>query len=204
MAYNEAPSLAATVAEVQSVMPDAEILVIDDGSSDATPAICADLSARVIRFPENRGLGEVYRTGFREAAGDWVTFWPADGQFPASILADFLPRMATHDMVLGVVPSGWLSVVERWLYRLLFGPMPRFQGVLMVRTAKVRSLPLVSEGRSWVVVMEMLIRARRAGWYIESRPTPLRPRTHGRSKVRSLHVIMSHLRALVALRRVLQ
>jgi hypothetical protein len=86
---------------------------------------------------------------------------------------------------------------------MLFGPLPRFQGVLMVRTEKLRSLPLVSEGRSWVVVMEMLIRARRAGWRIESRPTPFRPRTHGRSKVRSLRVILSHLRALVALRRVL-
>lgn len=201
MAFNEAPSLAETVAEILSVIPDADVLVIDDGSTDESPAACTTLPARVIRFPVNRGLGEVYRTGFAEARGEFLSFWPADGQFPASILADFIPRMAENDLVLGVVPSSGLSFAERCLYRVLFGPMPRFQGVMMIRVSKLRELSLISVGRSWTIVMELLIRARDSNWRIESRPTPFRPRKHGRSKSRGLPTILSHLTAIVALRR---
>ena len=88
----------------------------------------------------NLGLGGVYRTGFERATGDLVTFFPADGQFPASILHAFYPLAAGHELVLGYLPqrdgsllARGLSAAERVLYRALFGPMPRFQGVFMVR-----------------------------------------------------------------------
>jgi glycosyltransferase involved in cell wall biosynthesis len=205
MSYNEAAGLQRTIGDIKTVAPDAEILVIDDGSTDDTPAICAGLSGvRVVRFPANRGLGAVYRTGFAEATGDALTFWPADGQFPASIIPDFRLRIRDADLVLGTIDAvSALSAIERLLYRLLFGHMPKFQGVMMVRVSKLREVTFTSTGRGWTIVMELILRAHRAGWRIVSVPTAFLPRTQGRSKVRNFRTIVSHLTQLVALRRAL-
>src|SRR5207249_901760 len=137
---------------------------------------------RVVHHGANRGLGGVYRTGFEHAAGDLVSFFPADGQFPATILADFYPAMSDCDLVLGYLPerqssplAKGLSAAEKVLYRLMFGPMPRYQGVFMVRGPVLRGLRLETEGRGWGVVMEMVLKISRGPYRVKSRPTPLRP-----------------------------
>ena len=217
MAFDEADNLAAVVEDVHRTVgaldTAAEIVVVDDGSSDGTGAVADALAARlhgvrVIRHGTNRGLGGVYRTGFREARGDFLSFFPADGQFPASILADFVPAAlgGRMDIVLGYVErrdsaaGRVLSVVERAVWRLLLGPLPRFQGIFLVRTARLRELELRSDGRGWAIVMEMLVRGRRAGWRMESRPTTMRDRLSGASKVQNLRTIWSNLRQVLALR----
>src|SRR3990172_1988608 len=95
MAYNEAPSLGAVVQEIvlalDSLGRQYEVIIINDGSSDDTGLISEHLSVkfpkvRVIHHSTNLGLGEVYRTGFSQAQCDLVTFFPADGQFSASII----------------------------------------------------------------------------------------------------------------------
>jgi glycosyltransferase involved in cell wall biosynthesis len=220
LAYNEAESLSPTVAEILGVVRPlgaaTEILVVDDGSSDGTGALADGLAAkspevRVIHHPRNLGLGGVYRTGLREARGDYLTFFPADGQFPASILADFLPRMATADLVLGYLPERRpsalgraLSLAERLVYRVLVGPMPRFQGVLMLRRSLLQDLALRSEGRGWGVCMELVLRVARGPYRVVSVPTPVRRRRSGASKVQNLATIVSNVRQVVALRGMLR
>lgn len=217
MAYNEVASLEAVAREIDGVVacvaPGAEIVIVDDGSTDGTEAIADRLAAsmprvRVIHHRPNQGLGGVYRTGFREARGDYVTFFPADGQFPATIIELFLPRMADHDMVLGYLPDRRSSIVartlslgERVLYTALFGPMPRFQGILMFRRAMLGSITLRSTGRGWAVLMELILRAKRARYRLTSVPTTLRPRMSGESKVNNLRTIWSNTRQMVELRR---
>jgi glycosyltransferase involved in cell wall biosynthesis len=167
---------------------------------------------RVIHHTINRGLGGVYRTGFQEAAGELLSFFPADGQFPATILETFFPLMAAHDLVLGYLPrrrssalARGLSAAEKVLYRLLFGPMPRYQGVFMVRTSTLRALTLKTEGRGWGVVMEMVLKIFRAQpQRVRSVPTSLRPRLSGQSKVNNPRTIWINLRQAVALRRTLR
>lgn len=222
MAYDEAGSLEGVVDELRSTLSSlgipAEILIVDDGSGDGTSDLAERLAApaaeggpliRVTHHGVNQGLGGVYRTGFTAAEGDLVTFFPADGQFPASILEDFVPAMEDRDLVLGYVPrrdsavGRVLSSAERLVYRVLLGPLPRFQGVFLARRAKVLALGLRSTGRGWGIVMEMLVRARRAGWRVESRPTPLRARQAGRSKVQNARTVWANLRQVLALRRVL-
>ena len=219
LAYDEAESLEPTVAEllegVRALGP-AELLVVDDGSTDGTGALADRLATehpevRVVHHQRNLGLGGVYRTGLREARGEYLSFFPADGQFPASILADFLPRMASADLVLGYLPERRpsvlgraLSLAERLVYRVLVGPMPRFQGVLMLRRALLRDLPLRSEGRGWGVCMELVLRVARGPYRVVSVPTPIRPRRSGASKVQNLPTILSNLRQVVALRGVLR
>ena len=219
MAYNEVQSLESTCREIMGVLERIgkpwELLVIDDGSTDGTGQRADSLAAekpqiRVIHHEPNQGLGGVYRTGFAKARGEFVTFFPADGQFPASIIGDFFPRMSDHDMVLGLLPrrdssmvAKGLSLAERVLYRIVLGPMPKFQGILMFRRSMLEQHTLHSQGRGWAVLLEYIIRCSRDGARIVNVPTTVRPRSHGSSKVNNPKTIWSNFRQVLALRRVL-
>ena len=219
MAYNEAETFPSVIEELAAALEALrrpwEILVVDDGSTDGTGQAADRLAAersflRVIHHPANRGLGGVYRTGFGAARGRHVTFFPADGQFAASILPDFRATIEGADLVLGVLAdrrrtplSALLSVLERLLYRVVLGPMPRFQGILMFRRSLLAGMVLRSEGRGWAVVMEFILRVARGGGRIVNRPTPLRPRTAGRSKVNNFRTILANVTQVLALRKVL-
>ena len=112
-------------------------------------------------------------------------------------------------MVLGYLNEPDISLVsrilasgERLLYRLLFGPLPRFQGVLMFRRSMLDTLPnLTSTGRAWTVLMELILRTHRAGYRLVSVPTELRPRMSGESKVNNVRTIVDSFRQLFVLRR---
>ena len=182
-----------------------ELLIIDDGSTDETGEIADDLAqqsglVRVVHHAPNGGLGAVYRTGFAEARGCYLTFFPADGQFPASSIERFLAVMPSQDMVLGYIPrrpgmvlSRMLSRLERLLYRALFGSLPAFQGVLMFRRGLLEEIGLESQGRGWAVLMELIIRTSREGYRITSIPTGIRPRFAGDSKVNNFRTIWANL-----------
>ena len=217
MAFNEEESLERVVTEILDEADSAEICVeidiIDDGSTDGTSEIASRLAdslkwVRHLRHDQNGGLGQVYRTGFESARGQWLSFLPADGQIPARDLHGFWAKQHEYDLILGFIPDRpvplyvkALSLGERFLYRILFGGFPRFQGILLVRTDAVRQLSLVSEGRGWTIVMEMILRIQRAGLRVGHSPTTLRDRMAGESKVNNLQTIMSNLKQMAELRR---
>ena len=216
MAYNEAGNLETTVGELIGVLSEMgaqyELVIIDDGSRDGTGSIADRIAentkgARVIHHKKNKGLGGVYRTGFASALGSYLTFFPADGQFSAGIIKDFLPVMDEADMILGYIPnrksslaSKSLSFFERIFLSFLFGPLPRFQGIIMFKRSLLTKINLRSSGRGWTVLMEFIIRARIAGCIMKSVPTTIRPRLSGASKVNNLSNIWSNLVQAVALR----
>jgi glycosyltransferase involved in cell wall biosynthesis len=216
-AYNEQENLAAVTEEIWNQLGGLnlafELLIIDDGSLDDTPRIADSLArdlpgVRVVHHRKNLGLGGVYRTGFKEAQGRFVSYFPADGQFPATIISKFLPLMDDADMVLGYLPSRditllakGLSLGERLLYRALFGSFPRFQGVLMFRRSLLNGMTLTSEGRGWAVLMEFIIRVSKGGYRVSSVPTTMRPRFSGKSKVNNLRTIASNLMQVLVLRK---
>lgn len=217
MAFNEERNLEGAMSEIHRTLVAIgrtfELLIIDDGSSDGTGLLAdrltANLSgARVIHHERNQGLGGVYRTGFAQARGSYVTFFPADGQFPPSIIRQFLPLVDQADMVLGTVArrddsfSGRiLSLGRKTVFRALFGTLPEFQSIIMFRRKLLDELPpLVSRGRGWTVLLELILRASRGGYRLMSVPTEIRPRASGVSKVSNLRTIWSVIEQAVALR----
>lgn len=79
-ARNEATGLRSLLVELTPLLPDAEILVIDDGSDDDTCVVCAALGVRVISHPYPKGNGFAIKTGARAAKGEVIIFMDADGQ----------------------------------------------------------------------------------------------------------------------------
>lgn len=215
MAYNEVATLSGVLGEIVATMRNAtqayEVIVVDDGSSDGTGQIADEAAQRlpslkVLHHPTNRGIGEVYRSGFEAATGKYLTFLPADGQFPASIISKFIPLMSRADLVLGYLPdvrrspgATVLSWTERSLYRAMFGRLPPFQGIMMFRRTTLEELGVKPGGRGWGVLMEIIVRAKRHNLKIMSVPTSLRPRTSGRSKVNNLRSIWANIHQAVAL-----
>ena len=219
MAFNEARNLEVVAREIHFTLSELgqeyEVLIVDDGSSDGTDRIADRLAkeftqVRVIHHGANQGLGGVYRTGFEQAQNSLITFFPADGQFPATIIKQFVPLMDDADMVLGYLTNRnssflarSLSEAEKILYRLLLGPLPKFQGVLMFKRRLLDSMELKSIGRGWAVLMELIIGASRGGYRLVSVPTEMRPRMSGESKVNNLSTIWANLKQVIALRRFL-
>jgi dolichol-phosphate mannosyltransferase len=216
MAFNEAPSVGLVLRDLTAAAAALgvgwELLVIDDGSTDGTAEAAETFAAeranvRVLRHGANRGLGGVYRSGFEHARGELLTFYPADGQFPTDNLASMVARATDADLVLGYLTDvhrpaigRLLSAVERAVYGALLGRLPRFQGLVVIRRSLLDHIPLVSAGRGWAVLMELIVRANRAGYRIVSAPTTMRPREHGRSKVNNLRTIWANTRQVVQLR----
>jgi glycosyltransferase involved in cell wall biosynthesis len=105
-AYNEAQNIGPVVRRVREVVPTADVLVVDDGSTDATAALARQAGARVVSLAFNLGYGVALQTGFKYALErdyDYVVQMDADGQHePASVL-DLIAeaRQGTADVILG-------------------------------------------------------------------------------------------------------
>lgn len=100
-AYNEEEGIATVVAELKARHPWHEILVVDDGSRDATAARAEAAGARVVRHPYNKGNGAAVKTGIREARGEIVLLMDGDGQHAPEEALRLVAGIGTYDMVIG-------------------------------------------------------------------------------------------------------
>ncbi len=99
-AYNEEMRIGRTLEAVIASFPDAEVIVVDDGSSDATAAVAEAAGARVLRHGTNRGKGAAVRTGFAAAAGGVVGFIDADGSTDMADVRRVLDAAAVGDVAI--------------------------------------------------------------------------------------------------------
>jgi glycosyltransferase involved in cell wall biosynthesis len=89
------------IAKARALRPQAEILVVDDGSQDDTPQVALAAGARVIRHPYNKGNGAAVKTGLRNAHGEVVLLLDADGQHPPEDIERVLAGIGEYDLVVG-------------------------------------------------------------------------------------------------------
>jgi glycosyltransferase involved in cell wall biosynthesis len=110
-AYNDSGTIASMVIRAvqaaAALTPDYEVIVVNDGSVDATAAIADELArtyshVRVIHHPKNRGYGGALQTGFRAATKDLIFYTDGDAQYDPAEMADLWARLtADADMVNG-------------------------------------------------------------------------------------------------------
>jgi glycosyltransferase involved in cell wall biosynthesis len=106
-AKNEAEGLRQTLPALRERFPDAEIIVVDDGSTDATATVAADNGVRVLRSPYSMGNGAAIKRGARAATGDVLVFMDADGQHGPELVQALLDKLdAGYDMVVGARDAG--------------------------------------------------------------------------------------------------
>jgi glycosyltransferase involved in cell wall biosynthesis len=127
-AFNEEENIGRVIADVRRVTPLADVLVVDDGSLDATGIMAAQAGAKVISLPFNLGYGVALQTGFKYALRhgyDFVVQMDADGQHEATSVVRLIDevRKGSADVILGsrfLAPSGFRPPLPRRIGIVLF------------------------------------------------------------------------------------
>ena len=169
--------------------PSFEVVVIDDGSVDDTPAVLRRLAAqydflRPVAHRSQRGIAEALRTGWLNARGRVLVFYPADLQFmPADIPRLVAPILAGEaDIVtgykMGYYEKAFVSRVYNGLSRLLFDvPVRDLNSVKAYRREIMDALPGRADWHRYMVVV-----AAAQGFSVAEIPVAVLPRRAGRSK----------------------
>jgi len=217
-AFNEEAVLPASLAEATAALDrlcdDWELLVVDDGSTDASPAILAAAARqqprlRVLTQDTNRGYAAALIRGFGACRLAAVFYTDADSQFDLDDLTRAYPLLAQADMVAGWRQDrqdSWmrksLSAIFNALQRCFLGTRARDVDCAfkLFRRSFFERIELTSSG--FLIDAELYARARLAGLRVAQLPVRHRPRAAGRSSVRpatlwrSVTALWSLVRAL--------
>ncbi len=214
-ALNESGSVAAVIHSVHTAMPGAQVVVVNDGSTDDTAHQAARAGAIVVTLPVNLGIGGAVQTGYRYALRndfDVAMQIDGDGQHePSEAARLFGPLVAGRaDMVIG----------SRWLGRgdYVAPPSRRFGMRILARLVCWRAGGVFTDttsgfravGRKGIELfaedyptdfpeVESLVVASRNGLRIEEAPVRMTHRQHGRSSIAGLNSAYYMVRVIVAL-----
>jgi len=100
-AHNEAEAIGTLVREIRTMYPQAEVIVVNDGSTDETATVAHEAGAEVYSHPYNIGNGAAIKSGIRAASGDILVFMDGDGQHSPADVARLLELLPEYDMVVG-------------------------------------------------------------------------------------------------------
>ncbi|MEI7759600.1 MAG: glycosyltransferase family 2 protein [Thermoleophilia bacterium] len=209
-AWNEEANLPAVLAELSTVLPSADVLVINDGSTDATADVARAAGAAVVSFGENRGLRAGIAAGYREAAERGYAFCgrvDADGQHPVAELARLLElvRSDVCDVAVGsrfaagegydnerYVPSPGrrfgIGLLQKAMHLRLGRPFHDPTSGMAAVNAKamlVMAEPYVSGAPE----VEALLRLQAEGLRVEEVAVEMRERASGESKLQGTKAV---------------
>ena len=124
-AYNEAEGIGATLDDLvgRGLAKQAEVIVVDDGSSDNTAAIVEKYPVTLVRHLVNKGYGASLKTGIRRARADKIITMDSDGQHSAADVEKILQKLGGADMVIGERAPDSFQVQNRkfgkWIIRVV-------------------------------------------------------------------------------------
>jgi glycosyltransferase involved in cell wall biosynthesis len=105
-AFNEAAAIGSVVVALRQSAAWHEVIVVDDGSTDATAAQAAQAGARVVKHPYNKGNGASVKSGIRAAAGEYILIIDGDGQHRPEDACRIVSRLGEYDLVIGARSTG--------------------------------------------------------------------------------------------------
>lgn len=214
-AWNEEHSVGTTVRDVLAAGTHFDVVVIDDGSQDATAANARAAGATVLRHPFNMGVGGAMKTGFtyaqRHGYGRAIQV-DADGQHNPADIAAVLAGLEVADIAIGArfAEVGEYAVrgPRRWAMLVLAGVLSRVAGTRLTDVTSgfragnaraidqyVRYYPAEYLGDT----LDSLVAALHAGLTVTQVPVAMRPRSHGRPSQGALGSAVYLLRSVFAL-----
>jgi glycosyltransferase involved in cell wall biosynthesis len=209
-AWNEEQNLPAVLDALRDQLPDVDVLVVDDGSTDRTAEVAREHGAEVLSHGVNRGLQVGIANGYRYALEHGYAFCgrvDADGQHPAHELARLL-ALVRSDFCDVAVGSRFVAGEGYPAYRYMPSPARRFGTAVLRRAMAIalgrqfgdatsglyavnaKALPLLAEPfTSEAPEVEALIRVTNAGLRVEEVPVTMLDRASGESKLRGKKAI---------------
>lgn len=181
-ALDAAATLGAVATRLREALPHATIVVVDDGSSDATSEVARGCCDVLVRFPVNRGKGAALRAGIAEAMDRGVSAIvtvDADGQHPPELAPALLGMLARTDIAVGARSrqAGAMPLGRRMTNALASaavgaiigrGVRDSQSGFRAIRRAVLESV--TARGDRYEYETDFLIQAGRAGFRIEALP----------------------------------
>ena len=195
-AKNEASALAELLPRLRAAYPDAEVMVVDDGSADDTACVCKQNNINNLRQPYSMGNGAAIKRGARAATGDIIVFMDADGQHDAVHIEALLERFAEgYDMVVGARDRSGQANLHRGLANGLYNRLASWMtghtildltsGFRAVRASKFREfLHLLPNGFSYPTTSTMAFF--RSAYPVAYVPIPVAKRVGTSSHIRPL------------------
>lgn len=195
-AKNEAEGLSRTLPALREQWPEAELIVVDDGSTDGTAGIAAEHGARVLSSPYSMGNGAAIKRGARAATGEVIVFMDADGQHSASHIGALLDKLAEgYDMVVGARDSAGQANLHRGFANALYNRLASWMtghaildltsGFRAVRAEKFREfLHLLPNGFSYPTTSTMAFF--RSAYPVAYVPIPVARRVGNNSHIRPI------------------
>jgi len=207
--HNEAATAGKVVRDFRAVLPEAQVLVVDNASTDTTAEIARQAGARVLREPRP-GKGFALLAGFREAKGaDYFVMVDGDDTYPAEDVVQLLAAArAGADMVVGTRLAGAEQGAFRaghslgnrlfnLLVRVLFGVRTRdlFSGYRVLSRRFLETTPLIARG--FEVEAELALQAVVQGY--RTVEVPIRYRARPEESPSKLHTYRDGYRILMAI-----
>ena len=193
--WNEEESIGSVIAEVKGTLPFVDVVVVNDGSTDATAKVAAAAGAAVLTLPYNLGVGGAMRLGYRyayEQGYDVAIQVDADGQHDPVCVPKLLDALADNALVIGARFAGegeyTVRGPRRWAMSMLSLVMSKMAKTKLTDTTsgfRACNRELIELFAEWYPAeylgdtIEVLVRVMRLGYRVNQVPVGMRARQAG-------------------------